>query len=92
MLLNSGQRQGALGFYRQGLGLLRDSSIPYLVGGSYALDRYIGIERDPKDLDLFVRPQDSSEVFQTFAAAGYETRLSFPIGSVRSFGRITSSI
>lgn len=75
MPANSGQKQGVLGFYRQGLRLLRDSSIPYLVGGSYALDH---IERDPKDLDLFVRPQDSSAVFQTFAAAGYETRLSFP--------------
>lgn len=36
MLVNSGQRQGMVAFYRQGLRLLRYSSIPYLVGGSYA--------------------------------------------------------
>jgi hypothetical protein len=79
-LVNSEEKldAGARAFYRRGLTLLRDSSIPFLIGGSYAFERYTGIARDSKDLDLFVHPRDCERVFQTLALAGYQTDLIFP--------------
>jgi hypothetical protein len=52
--------------------------VPHLVGGAYAFQRYTGISRDTKDLDVFVRPADCQRSLDTFAAAGYRTELTFP--------------
>jgi hypothetical protein len=65
-------------FYRDSLRLLNRSRIPFMVGGAYALSHYTGIERDTKDLDVFVRPGDCPSVLQVFAEAGYRTQLTFP--------------
>src|SRR3954467_348211 len=37
-------------FYCYALGTMKESGIPFLVGGAYALARYTGIERHTKDL------------------------------------------
>jgi hypothetical protein len=57
---------------------LNKSRIPYLVGGAYAFAHYTGIVRHTKDFDIFVHPQDIDRVFQTLAAAGCNTDLTFP--------------
>jgi hypothetical protein len=65
-------------FYRQGLRTLIDHHIPFLVGGSYAFERYTEIVRRTKDFDLFVYPRDCDRVLQALAGAGYRTDLTFP--------------
>src|SRR5262249_60671742 len=68
----------ACSFYRAALHTLRRSGTDFLVGGAYALERYTGIARDTKDLDIFVRPEDCEGVLAAFAEAGFDTDLTFP--------------
>jgi hypothetical protein len=68
----------AYGFYRQALITLRASRVPFLVGGSDACERYTGIVRPTKDLDIFVLQHDCRRVLQILSAAGYHTDLTFP--------------
>ncbi|HEY9650516.1 MAG TPA: hypothetical protein V6C95_07625, partial [Coleofasciculaceae cyanobacterium] len=50
-------------FYCHVLKTLQASEIPFLVGGTYAFERYTGIVRHTKDLDIFVRPRDCDRIF-----------------------------
>ena len=45
-------------FYRQAMEVLRRGDVPFLVGGAFAFVHQAGIDRQTKDLDLFVRPGD----------------------------------
>jgi hypothetical protein len=54
------------------------STIPFLVGGTYALRRYTKTARDTKDLDIFVLPSDVHRVLSYFEELGYRTELTFP--------------
>jgi hypothetical protein len=77
------ERQGELdertrAFYLRTLELLVAAGIPCLVGGAYALNRYTGIERHTKDLDLFVRREHYGAVMGALGEAGIETELTFP--------------
>ena len=69
---------GARAFYRNAMETLQRAGMPVLVGGAFALERYAGISRNTKDLDLFVRPEDFEPVLDTLAAAGYRTEVPFP--------------
>lgn len=64
-------------FYRHSLEILKDSEIPFLVGGAYALHHYTGIYRDTKDLDIFIKPQDCKKTLDVFSGAGFETTVEF---------------
>ena len=70
--------QGLQAFYCQGLALLHDAQIPFLIGGAYAFERYTGIARDTNDLDIFVHPRECDRVFQALGSGGYQTDLTFP--------------
>ena len=76
----------AFAFYRAALLTLRESGIEFLVGGAYALDRYTGIARDTKDLDVIVHPDECERVLEVFAQSGFHTELTFPhwLGKARS--------
>lgn len=80
--------------YLAALRSLRQSGIDFLVGGAYALQRYTGIVRDTKDLDIFVHPRDSERVLAAFAAAGFDTELTFPhwLGKARAGSEIVDVI
>jgi hypothetical protein len=65
-------------FYRDAQLLLRNSQIPFLVGGTFAVAFYTGISRCPRDLDLFVRPEDWPRIRDAFSTAGYQAELTFP--------------
>jgi hypothetical protein len=65
-------------FYEHTLTVLLNSQIPFLVGGAYAFERYTGIARHTKDLDIFVREADCQPVLDTLAQAGYQTEIPFP--------------
>src|SRR3954452_20373668 len=61
--------------YGEALDLLRESGLPFLVGGAFCLHEYAGIERDTKDLDIFCKPGDYEKLLTTFADAGYEIEI-----------------
>ncbi|PWT84848.1 MAG: hypothetical protein C5B57_04095 [Blastocatellia bacterium] len=65
-------------FYVDALSVLDRAGIPYLVGGAFALARYCKIERETKDLDVFLRAVDLPAAFATFEEHGYRTELPFP--------------
>jgi hypothetical protein len=68
----------ARAFYIHVLRALREANAPFLVGGAYALRHYVGIERDTKDFDIFVRREDYDSVMAVLNASGCRTELTFP--------------
>jgi Uncharacterised nucleotidyltransferase len=64
--------------YALALEVLQERRVPFLVGGAYALERYTGVGRDTKDLDIFARRCDLERVLAVLAEAGYETEVTFP--------------
>jgi hypothetical protein len=71
-------REAALAFYRDVLVALRDSGLPYLVGGGYAYALHTGIYRETKDFDLFVHERDLPRVKEVLEAAGAEVEVFSP--------------
>lgn len=65
-------------FYSQVLAALKDAEIPHLIGGAFAMAHYTGIQRDSKDLDIFVLPQNCRAALARIAEAGFRTELSYP--------------
>jgi len=73
-------------FYKRVLQTLVGNRIEFLVGGAFAFVRYTGIDRDTKDLDLFVRRADWSKAAQALQADGFDTELTFPHWLGKAFG------
>ena len=67
----------SVNFYKSALHALCDASADFLVGGGYAMAHYTGIERDTKDLDLFVKQSDCPRVLEVLRSAGYDAELVF---------------
>jgi hypothetical protein len=65
-------------FYRRVLIAMNEANIPFMVGGAYALERYTGIWRDTKDLDVFIHPDDCERGLRALAGVGCQTELTFP--------------
>jgi hypothetical protein len=65
-------------FYRDALRALDDASVPYIVGGGYAMAYYTGIQRNTKDLDIFMKPEDQERALDVLADAGYRTEYFYP--------------
>ena len=65
-------------FYRQVLDILNDSGVPFLVGGAYAFNRYTGINRHTRDLDIFIRRADFERISEALRQRGHETELTYP--------------
>ncbi len=74
ILLDQDTRQ----FYIDILNLLKETQIPFMVGGAYALAQYTGIERHTKDLDIFVLKKDAENILEILSRAGYKSELTFP--------------
>jgi hypothetical protein len=75
----------AVAFYRDVIGRLRAASVPFLVGGAWALERYTGIAARTKDLDLFFRQADLANALQVLTDAGYRTELTSPVWLAKAF-------
>jgi Nucleotidyl transferase of unknown function (DUF2204) len=78
-----------LRFYRRVLRELTAGGIDFLVGGGYALERYLGIGRLVKDLDLFLRAADVQKALDHLGRRlGCDAELTFPhwLGKVRKRG------
>ncbi len=73
-------------FYCRSLNILLDAQIPFLIGGAYAFERYTGIARHTKDLDLFVRPDDCPRILEVFSKAGYQTEVTASHWLAKAYG------
>jgi hypothetical protein len=62
-------------FYRQALNILNQAQMPFLIGGAYAFERYTGIARHTKDLDIFARSTDVQAILDVFTEAGYQAEM-----------------
>jgi hypothetical protein len=65
-------------FYRRVIESLNMSQIPFLVGGAQMLERYTGISRDIKDVDLYLQRRDVKSALEVLSTAGYRTEIYFP--------------
>ncbi|HEY8608604.1 MAG TPA: nucleotidyltransferase [Noviherbaspirillum sp.] len=65
-------------FYREVLQTLNAASVPYLIGGAYAFNRYTEVNRPTKDLDIFIRRNDFERIREVVQEAGYECELTYP--------------
>jgi Uncharacterised nucleotidyltransferase len=65
------------GVYRECLGAMQCSGVPFLVGGAFGLESYTGLRRRTKDLDVFVRPHDVEALLEKLSQAGYRTEIRF---------------
>jgi hypothetical protein len=62
-------------FYADGLRVLRDSEIPFLVAGTFAVNCYTGINRSTKDLDIFCKAGDFPRILLHCKERGLETAI-----------------
>jgi hypothetical protein len=69
------ERKEAYAFYRDAIGILKQSNADFMIGGAFAMFKYTGIYRDTKDLDVFCRCTDYPKILKCFAAHGYRTEL-----------------
>src|SRR4051794_5536120 len=65
-------------FYCRALTGLQEAGVPFLVGGAYAFERYTGIVRHTKDLDIFVRQADYPRAIAVLEADGCQGEVPFP--------------
>lgn len=74
-----------MAFYRHVLETLNASGVPFLVGGAYAFNLYTDVNRQTKDLDIFIRRRDYERISAALLPAGYETELTYPhwLGKIR---------
>lgn len=62
-------------FYVEGLKLLAQSDIPFLLSGTYAVTTYTGIVRPTKDLDIFCKAGDYPRILSFFKERGYNVEV-----------------
>lgn len=62
-------------FYRDSLQHLKDSGIPFLLGGTYAVCAYTGLTRPTKDIDVFCLAGDYPRILNHFGRLGFETEI-----------------
>ena len=65
-------------FYCHTLRVFEQNRLRYLIGGAYALERYTGIERHTKDLDIFVPVDEFERTLAALDRAGFKTEMPFP--------------
>lgn len=57
-------------FYADVLRIVSAAEVPFLVGGTYALNSHTRVVRQTKDLDVFCRPVDYPRILEAGVAAG----------------------
>lgn len=65
----------AMNFYSESVKIMQKSGIPFLVGGTFAVNAYTGINRPTKDIDFFCKPGDYPKLLNIFAENGYKTQV-----------------
>lgn len=62
-------------FYKLSLQHLKQSGIPFLLGGTYAVSAYTGISRPTKDIDVFCLAGDYPRILGYFQRLGFVTEI-----------------
>ncbi|HVV01094.1 MAG TPA: nucleotidyltransferase [Verrucomicrobiae bacterium] len=57
--------------YRNAIEAVRSASVPFMLGGGFALATYTGRWRDTKDIDLYIHPQDRERTIAALTRAGF---------------------
>jgi hypothetical protein len=65
-------------FYCDMMHRMIDAEVPFLIGGTFATERYTGMPRRTKDLDIFIRRSEFDRVMEVAAQAGYRTEMTAP--------------
>jgi len=65
-------------FYRDVVRLFAEKELPFLIGGTFALQRYTGITRRTKDIDFFIKREDYERFRATLRAAKFRVELTYP--------------
>jgi hypothetical protein len=59
-------------YYKGVIKLLNKNKLPFLVGGTFAVRIYTGIERETKDIDFFCKAGDYPKILTFLKEAGYK--------------------
>lgn len=59
--------------FREAIALLEEAPFDYAVGGGICTDHWTGGAQRINDIDLMIRKDDSVEILEVFADAGYQT-------------------
>jgi len=62
-------------FYAESLTLLKESAVPFLLGGTYAVCAYTGLSRPTKDIDVFCKAGDFPRILSYFQDRGFTTEI-----------------
>lgn len=62
-------------FYMEIMKFLKKNKISFIIGGTYALRYYTGIERPTKDIDIFCKAGDYPKILKLCAEHGYSTEI-----------------
>src|SRR5215813_15633423 len=65
--------------YREVLAALNERKVPYAVAGAVALEKYTGIWRATKDLDLFMQAEDVREALAHLEGRGFRCETLDPV-------------
>ena len=69
----------AASLYREVLLAMNEHGLPYAVAGAFALQKYTGIWRVTKDLDLFMKAEDVPAALQYLAEHGFRCETLDPV-------------
>lgn len=69
----------AASLYREVLQAMNEHAVPYAVAGAFALQKYTGIWRVTKDLDLFVKAADVPLALKYLAEHGFRCEVPDPV-------------
>src|SRR5579872_1513219 len=58
-------------FYKTVLEILIKNRVHFLIGGTYAVSLYTGINRPTKDLDIYTKAGDYMHILELFQVEGY---------------------
>ncbi len=67
--------QEAEKFYKKLIQILKTFKHPFLIGGTYAVKFYTGIDRPTKDIDIFCKAGDYPKILKKFQDQGYQVVL-----------------
>jgi hypothetical protein len=76
---------GELDARQSALRALGDGKVPFLVAGAYAHFEYTGVERDTKDLDVFLRRDDVDRALDALEKVGFTRRMEDPIWLAKAY-------
>lgn len=73
--LTGKKAEQAEAFYDNLLRTLIDKKLPFMIGGTYAYNKYTGLDRATGDIDIMCPYEDYPQILKELTKAGYKTEL-----------------